>query len=61
MYGSKDALNHVLVHSNPKTSLKSAKNVAFFLFCILADRPMDGGAKASPLRPPLAALLTQNE
>ena len=47
MYGSKDALNHVLVHSSPKTSLRSAKNVVFFLFCILVDRPMRG-AKALP-------------
>ena len=67
MYGSNDALNHVLVHSSPKTSLRSAKNVVFFLFCILVDRPMGGGAKAPPPppppppRPPLAALLTQNE
>ena len=48
MYGSKDALNHVLVHSSPKTSLRSAKNVVFFLFCILVDRPIEGGTKAPP-------------
>ena len=34
------AVNHFLVHSSPKNSLWSAKNVVFFLFCILADRPM---------------------
>ena len=55
MYGSKDALNHVLVHFSPKTSLKSAENVVFFLFYILVDWPMGGKS------PPLAALLTQNE
>ena len=43
IYGSKDALNHVLVHSSPKTSLRSAKHVVFFLICILVDRPMNGG------------------
>ena len=58
MYDSKDALNHILVHSSPKTSLISAKNVVFFLFCILVDRPMGGGEGKSP---PLAALLSQNE
>ena len=57
MYGSKDALNHILVHSSPKTSLISAKNVVFFLFCILVDRPMGGEGKS----PPLAVLLSQNE
>ena len=44
----KRCLNHVLVNSSPKTSLRSAKNVVFFLFCILVDRPMGGGAKALP-------------
>ena len=48
MYDSKDALNHILVHSSLKTSLISAKNVVFFLFCILVDRPMGGRAKALP-------------
>ena len=48
IYGSKDALNHVLVHSSPKTSLRNAKNVVLFLFCILVDRPMGGGGQKPP-------------
>ena len=40
---SKDALNHFLVHSSAKNSLRIAKNVVFFLVCILADRPMGEG------------------
>ena len=36
----KNALNHFLVHSSAKNSLRSAKNVVFFLFCILVNRPM---------------------
>ena len=40
IYVSKDVLNHFLVHSIAKNSLRSAKNVVFFLFCILVDRPM---------------------
>ena len=35
--------NHFLVNSSAKNSLKKAKNVKFFLFCILVDRPMEGG------------------
>ena len=42
IYVSKDSLNHVFVHSSAKTSLRRAKNVVFFLFCILFDRPMGG-------------------
>ena len=59
----KNALNHVLVHFSPKTSLRSAKNVVFFLFCILVDRPMGGGGAKAPPPPALLcpALLTQNE
>ena len=45
------ALNHFLVWSSAKESLRSAKNVVFFLFCILVGRPM-GGVIASPPRPP---------
>ena len=37
-YVLKDALNHFLVHSRVKSSLRSAKNVVFSLFSILADR-----------------------
>ena len=43
IYVSKDAFNHCLVNSSAKNSLKRAKNVLFFLFCILVDRPMGGG------------------
>ena len=57
---SKDDLNQFLVNSSAKNSLRRAKNVVFFLFCILVDRPM-GRAIASPRTPlPLATLLTQN-
>ena len=38
MYVSKNALNHFLVNSSAKDSLRRAKNVVFFLFCILVDR-----------------------
>ena len=38
IYVSKDALNHFWVHSSAKNSLKRAKNVVFFLFCVLVDR-----------------------
>ena len=31
---SKDVLNHYLVHSSSWNSLKNAKNVVFFPFCI---------------------------
>ena len=41
-YVSNDVLNHYLVHSNAKNSLKNAKNVEFFPFCILVDMPMGG-------------------
>ena len=40
IYVSKDVLNHFLVNSNAKISLRRAKNVLYFLFCILVDRPM---------------------
>ena len=36
----KYALNHFLVYSRAKHSLRSAKNKVFFLLCILADSPM---------------------
>ena len=42
IYVSKDALDHFLVHSSTKNSLRRAKNVVFSLFCILVDRPMGG-------------------
>ena len=42
IYVSKDALNHFLVHSSTKNSLRKAKNVVFSLFCILVDMPMGG-------------------
>ena len=41
-------LNHFLVQSSAKESLRSAKNVVFSLFCILVGRPMEG-AIAPPL------------
>ena len=44
----KDALNHFLVHSREKNNLKSAKNVVFFLFCILVNRPW-GAIALAPL------------
>ena len=50
-YVSKDTLNHFLVKSSAKDSLRRAKNVVFFLFCILFDRPMGGGAVAPPCPP----------
>ena len=34
------AVNHFLVHPSPKNSLRNAKNVVFFLFCNLVDRPI---------------------
>ena len=43
MYVSNDALNHFLVNSSAKNSLKRAKNVVFSLFCILVDKSMRGG------------------
>ena len=43
IYVSNDTLNHFLVNSSAKNSLKRAKNVIFFLFCILVGRPMEGG------------------
>ena len=46
------AVNHLLVHSSPKNSLRSAKNVVFSLFCILVNRPIRGATA-----PPLATLL----
>ena len=50
MYVSNDALNHFLVNSSAKNSLKRAKNVVFSLFCILVDRPMGGAVfPASPM------------
>ena len=39
IYVLKDALNHFLVHSSAKNNLRRARNVLFFLFCILVDRP----------------------
>ena len=53
-YVSNDVLNHYLVHSSAFNGLKSAKNVVFFLFCILVDMPMGGHSPP----PPLATLLT---
>ena len=49
------ALNHFLVQSSAKESLRSAKHVVFSLLCILVGRPM-GGAIAPPAPPPLATL-----
>ena len=43
IYVSKDVLNNFLVNSSPKNSLERAKNVVFFLFCILVDKPMGRG------------------
>ena len=42
IYVLKDALNHFLVHSSAKNSLRRAKNLLFFLFCIFVDKPMGG-------------------
>ena len=42
----KNALNHFLVNSSAKDSLRKAKNVVFFLFGILVDRPIGGGGGA---------------
>ena len=55
---SKDALNHFLVNSSAKDSLRTAKNVVFFLFFILVDRPMGGAIAPPPRPPPLVTLLT---
>ena len=57
MYVSKDPLNHFLVHSSAKNSLRRAKNEAFSLVCILVDRPMGEDIA----RPPLATLLLTSE
>ena len=38
----KNVLNHYLFHSSAQNSLKSAKNVVFFLFCILVDLSKGG-------------------
>ena len=48
MYVSKNALNHFLVNSSAKDSLRRAKNVVFFLFCILVNRPMGGDIAPPP-------------
>ena len=48
----KNVLNHYLAHSSAYNSLRSDKNVFFFLFCILVDMPMRGGAAAPPPHPP---------
>ena len=40
---------YFFVHSSAKNSLKSVKNVVFFLFCILVDKPMGGGATIATL------------
>ena len=58
MYVSKDALNHFLVHSSAKSSLRRAKNVLFVLFSILVDRIMEEAI--APPAPPLATLLLPN-
>ena len=42
IYVLKNGFNHFLVNSNAKDSLRRAKNVVLFLFCILVDRPMGG-------------------
>ena len=42
IYVAKNVLNHYLLHSSALNSLKSAKNVVFFPFCILVDMPMGG-------------------
>ena len=55
MYVSKNALNHFLVNSSAKDSLRRAKNVVFLLFCILVNRPMEGDIAPPP--PPPATLL----
>ena len=57
VYVSKGVLNHYLVQCNAFNSLKSAKNVVFFSFCILVDMPMGQGAIAPA---PLATLLYTN-
>ena len=53
IYVYKDVLNYYLVYSSTYNSLKSAKNVFFFLFCILVDMPMGEGYS-----PPLGTLLS---
>ena len=49
IYVSKDALNHFLVPSSAKKNiLRSAKNVVFFLLCILVNKAIGReGAVAS--------------
>ena len=47
LYVSKDALDHLLVHSRSKHCLRKTKNLVFSLFCILVDIPKGG------LQPPL--------
>ena len=42
LYVSKDALDHLLVHSRSKHCLRKAKNLVFSLFCILVDIPKGG-------------------
>ena len=54
MYLQKNVLHQYLVQSNAYNSLKSAKNVFFFLFCILVDMSMGGYL---PTAPTLATLL----
>ena len=51
-YVAKDALNQFLVHSSAKNSLKRPKNVVFFLFCVLVDRPMGEAIGPPPPRFP---------
>ena len=48
MYVLKDLLNHYFVRSSAFNSLKSAKNVMFFSFCIFVDMPMGGGSYNAP-------------
>ena len=54
---AKNALNHFLVNSIAKDSLKRAKNVVYFLFCILFDRPMGGGGGGGAMATLLTMLL----
>ena len=49
VYVLKDVLNHYLVHCSACNSLKSAKNVVFFTFCILVDMPMGVYSPPGPL------------
>ena len=46
-----------LVYSSAKDSLRSAKNMVFFLFSILVGRPIIGGAIAPRSPPPLPTRL----